>query len=348
MSIFYNPIFNEKVMNIMLKEEQVLSDIEIKKRKRKIVKDFLKDKNLSKFEKEALKTLEGGIYGAYTLSYKDTFYDYLKDNEKALQVVLADLDAESKNVVHSILKDAEYYNTHNLLDLYIDFYKKEDEIIDLLEKMKSYSHLKLPAIVYEQCIFEYHHGLIYLPERKIMSLNNMDFIDCGGYIGDSALVFETFYNPKKIYSFEPDEENFYYFLETIKLNNLKKVVPLKFGVGAKDHTANIVSLASASYITSDEGNNEIKITSIDNFVNERNLSVGLIKMDIEGYELEALEGARKTIEEFKPVLLISNYHNAEQFINVVKFIQDLTLDYNIIIRHLGGHVPIAETHVIAW
>ena len=71
-------------------------------------------------------------------------------------------------------------------------------------------------------------------------------------------------------------------------------------------------------------------------------------MDVEGYELEALKGAKKTIQEFKPVLSISIYHNAEQFINVIKYVQDLALGYNIIIRHLEDLQPILGTHLIAW
>jgi len=38
-------------------------------------------------------------------------------------------------------------------------------------------------------------------------------------------------------------------------------------------------------------------------------SVDLVKMDIEGAEIEALEGMRETLAQFKPVLLVQAYHH---------------------------------------
>ncbi|KKM95531.1 hypothetical protein LCGC14_1187320, partial [marine sediment metagenome] len=51
----------------------------------------------------------------------------------------------------------------------------------------------------------------------------------------------------------------------------------------------------------------VESTTIDSYVKERNLKVGLIKLDIEGHGLKALEGAKNTIKKYKPMLLISIY-----------------------------------------
>lgn len=55
---------------------------------------------------------------------------------------------------------------------------------------------------------------------------------------------------------------------------------------------------------------EISIITLDSFVEENNIRVGLIKVDIEGSEQDFLKGAEKTIKTQKPFLLISIYHNA--------------------------------------
>ena len=73
----------------------------------------------------------------------------------------------------------------------------------------------------------------------------------------------------------------------------------------------------------EEGNEEMEIISIDDFVVEHDLSIGLIKMDLEGYEFEALKGAKNTIEKFKPVLLISIYHHPEELFGTKKYIQEM-------------------------
>lgn len=90
------------------------------------------------------------------------------------------------------------------------------------------------------------------------------------------------------------------------------------------------------------------IISIDEYVEKNNLSVGLIKMDIEGYELKALEGAKKTIKKFKPILLIGIYHNPEELFNTKQYIQDILPNYEFKIKHLADIRPLAEIHLIAW
>lgn len=97
-------------------------------------------------------------------------------------------------------------------------------------------------------------------------------------------------------------------METIKLNHLEKVIPIDKGVGEKSTIVNFSSLGAASCVA-EEGNDKMELISIDDIVRENDFTVGLIKMDIEGYEFEALRGAKNTIEKFKPVLLISIYHH---------------------------------------
>jgi hypothetical protein len=58
------------------------------------------------------------------------------------------------------------------------------------------------------------------------------------------------------------------------LNNLKKVVPIKCGVGSSQSTAQFVHQSSLSHICLEEGDYEVKIISIDDYVDEKNLSVG--------------------------------------------------------------------------
>lgn len=330
----------------MESESKVLTEREIKKQIRKIFTEFLKDKNFSKYDKEIFNRFKILINAAY-YTYKDDFFNYLNANLKELNDVTSNLEEKSKDVIRKILKDAEFYKHHNLVKVYEQIFKEEDKLNLFFEKTRSFQQFKLPATFYESSVFEHHHGLIYVPKGEKVKLKGRDFIDCGGFIGDSALIFETYYYPRMIFTFEPDLENYNFIFETIRLNNLKKVVPVQLGVGSKQCTLKFIQLGSSSRL-SEKGDCEIEVTTIDDFVKERDLNVGLIKMDIEGGELEALNGARTTIETFKPVLLIAIYHNAKQFINVIKYVQNLNLGYKIIIRQLGEQIPIVETHMIAW
>jgi hypothetical protein len=60
-------------------------------------------------------------------------------------------------------------------------------------------------------------------------------------------------------------------------------------------------------------------------------------MDIEGAELEALKGAKKTLLLFKPKLAISVYHNLHDLWTIPQWIESLDLGYQFYLRHFTIH-----------
>jgi hypothetical protein len=62
----------------------------------------------------------------------------------------------------------------------------------------------------------------------------------------------------------------------------------------------------------DDGSMTIQTACIDNIKDD----ITFIKMDVEGAEMKALYGARKTIEKHRPKLAICLYHNIEDFWNI--------------------------------
>ena len=149
--------------------------------------------------------------------------------------------------------------------------------------------------------------------------------------------------------------------ETIKLNNLQKVIPVKMGVGKKNKkNAKLVNVGQLSVVygfgyqrgplerIKDNSILSIEITTIDKFVSKNKLQVGLIKMDLEGYELNALKGAKKIIKKFKPVLAISIYHSGEQLFGIKKYLDNRFPGYHFKIKQLFDFNPMAETYLIGW
>ena len=86
--------------------------------------------------------------------------------------------------------------------------------------------------------------------------------------------------------------------------------------------------------------------SIDDFVNNNGLEkVDFIKMDIEGAECSALEGAVETIMKFKPKLAIAIYHSMDDMVNIPNWINDLNLGYKLYLGHYTIHAE--ETVIFA-
>ena len=195
--------------------------------------------------------------------------------------------------------------------------------------------------------FEFHFGLRFVPEdiRK-EAARGKDVLDCGAYDGDSAVMFRHFYKPARIFSFEPDKANYRLLMETIERNGFDNVIAVKKGIARSKGTAYFSSGGFGSKIA-DHGN-KIETTDIDSFVFENNVNPGIIKMDIEGAESEALEGAWRTINKFRPVLLISIYHSLDDFFEIKPKLEKKLRGYRMIIRKAERNHPTHETMLIAY
>ena len=73
---------------------------------------------------------------------------------------------------------------------------------------------------------------------------------------------------------------------------------------------------------------------MDTYVERKNLPrVDYIKLDVEGAELETLQGAAKTIVRWKPKMAICVYHKPEDLWTLPKYIKSLRADYEFQFRH---------------
>ena len=86
---------------------------------------------------------------------------------------------------------------------------------------------------------------------------------------------------------------------------------------------------------------------MDDFVEKNSLDVGLIKVDVEGFERALLKGAVRTIKIQKPTLLLSIYHSGGDFFDIKKMIEDLDLGYRFKIKQQFAGSILAETLLIA-
>lgn len=85
---------------------------------------------------------------------------------------------------------------------------------------------------------------------------------------------------------------------------------------------------------SEYGNAVAEFVDIDSFSVEKKLPrVDCIKMDIEGAELKALQGAASVISRFKPKMAISAYHKPEDSWTLARYIRSLRPDYEFYWRH---------------
>jgi hypothetical protein len=84
-------------------------------------------------------------------------------------------------------------------------------------------------------------------------------------------------------------------------------------------------------LITNSGETIIEVDTIDNMVDDCRST--FIKMDIEGAELAALRGAKKTIIESKPKHAICVYHKPEDLVTIPQYISSIVKDYKYFLRH---------------
>lgn len=202
------------------------------------------------------------------------------------------------------------------------------------DNLYGYEDYRLGECKFASTVFFHKHSINEL--HSLSQIKEKNIIDVGGFIGDSAIVFSPYTN-KTIYSFEASPVNFNKIKLNMELNNVKNVTPVNLALGDKiDGKVSIVSiLGDDSCIQTayaDDSDNSISSTTLDKFVDENKIDVGLIKVDIEGFEQYFLKGAENTIKTQKPALLISIYHKPDDYLHIKQIIESWDLGYKFKIR----------------
>jgi FkbM family methyltransferase len=173
-----------------------------------------------------------------------------------------------------------------------------------------------------------------------LNFSGMTVYDVGAFHGLLTLFFAS--RAKSVLCFEPNTENHKRLMENLKLNGIKNVEVRKVGVGSRGETRRMVGSplmpggASVDERTAEEllrtgvGTvvEEIPIVTLDEEITKANLPApNFIKIDIEGWELEALRGARNTLELHKPALFLEMHgetlrEKRRKVSEVVAFLQE--------------------------
>ncbi len=170
-------------------------------------------------------------------------------------------------------------------------------------------------------------------------------IDAGGCWGDTALYFAHEVGASgKVYSFEFIPGNLEIMSKNINLNpsliNRIKIIqtPLWDKTGELFYFLDNGPESKVSGTKQTDEYLPISTISIDDFVSQNNIKkIDFIKMDIEGAEFSALQGAINTIKRCKPKLAISLYHGLNDFVDIPKFISSLDLGYEFHLGHFTIH-----------
>ena len=179
--------------------------------------------------------------------------------------------------------------------------------------------------------------------KDILKLDtNESIVDLGAYDGDTIREFTSFTNGKynRILALEPDAKSYKKLVKnTAKMPNLEA---LNMGAWNEKDTLIFAKEQSRNSHISASGV-PVKVTDIDSLVD---YPVTLIKMDIEGSEMKALDGAKKTIKRNLPKLYVCAYHRNEDLFALGKKILSFDKRYKLYFRH-SLYIPAWESNFYA-
>ncbi len=175
----------------------------------------------------------------------------------------------------------------------------------------------IDAQIFWQGFQEADRGEVILM-KKLLNPDSV-FIDIGANIGVFSLVAASIVKNGQIHAFEPSKRLFNNLNANIALNGFTNLKTNNLGLFSETTNKNLhhpqgvgmINAGAASLFPEHQveiDNNEVEQISLitfDSYAEKNNLpKIDLIKMDIEGAEMNALKGAKNSLVQFKPLILM--------------------------------------------
>lgn len=210
----------------------------------------------------------------------------------------------------------------SLLFVCVGFADELDYLIDPNVYKNAYGKYYVPLNQDRPAVLDIKRGVVY--ELKTLEFiekiykKGTSVVHAGTYFGDMLPFYSRLVGDQQVFAFEPVKLNHRCASRNIELNNLKNIN--LFNVGLSDTSAQLTMrvvnslgrpCGGGSHIIAKDVEDESqdhfeKITamSLDDVLEGYLGEISLIQLDVEGHEVAALRGAKKTIEAHRPILIV--------------------------------------------
>ena len=158
---------------------------------------------------------------------------------------------------------------------------------------------------------------------------NESFLDLGAYRGDTVEEFLRYCGGEygEIIALEPDRRTFKKLCAY--LENVPRSTAVQKAIYSEKITLTFSSKAGRQSTISDRGE-QVETATVDEICKDKEITY--IKMDVEGAEKEALDGAVQTLKTQKPKLNIALYHRSADIFELPLKIAEINPNYKFHIR----------------
>lgn len=172
----------------------------------------------------------------------------------------------------------------------------------------------------------------YEDELELLFSDSVDvdytLLDCGANFGYwSVLVSSAPYGSHKAIAIEPSSQNFAKLANNAEINGNRFEV-MKCAIGAARGTARLSGTKHEAFSIADPadgGGEEVPVIALDNLLDDGRISADgkyLIKLDVEGVEVEAIKGGTRLLQGDS--VLLCEEHGSDRNHTVSRYILDQT------------------------
>lgn len=179
--------------------------------------------------------------------------------------------------------------------------------------------------------------------QAIKDVTNPIVFDVGANIGTISIWLSKILHLGHIYSFEAQRQIFYQLAGNIAINNLYNIDAFNYAVGDREKIIHVkepdyfsnydygtFSLLEEKIPTSGK-NLIVECITLDNFVLKQKIpKVDLLKIDVEGMDLEVLKGSINILNLFAPAIYVEHFDNKTSMINELQeFLSEFNYSFDI-------------------
>ncbi len=265
-----------------------------------------------------------------------------KLTEQNCSYIAADYDQSfyQDNLMYSVYKCIEVRFVSDMVGKIKYYYEnmldKDNEILALYDEALSKEIIRNRLAFYKTGDVSYIDRIPvnykqYFQDDYYSISDDEVYVDCGAFDGDSIKSFFEFTKGKyrKIIGLEPDTISFEKLCAATQAYH--DVDLICCATGKENTRVNFLSQGTlGSTFSEDENSDLTDVKKLDDIL--ENEKVTLIKMDIEGSELDSLKGAENTIKKQKPKLAICIYHKIEDIITIPQYLHSIVPEYKFKVR----------------
>ncbi|KKL20629.1 hypothetical protein LCGC14_2453550 [marine sediment metagenome] len=294
-------------------------------------------------------------YEGITAKHPDHFFPSDRQLENSIVVICSgnfEVSEEITSVLigkgfQNILPLHDIYEIHNPLSIALDdtegyYLEHKDNILSVFDSLEDEAsrhvflaflktHIqKTPVQIPRRSREEQ-----YFPSDIKLSKGYSSFVCCGAYDGETLrLLNQTVGKVDEVVCFEADRvlfERLSAFLCDSGAEIANKITALPCAIYSHESMVNFTEATGLGSRIAEQGTLRVQTVALDSILPL--LSPSMIAMDIEGVELEALQGAENIIRTHKPDLAICVYHAPNQIWDIPLYLSSLDLGYKFYLRN---------------